>query len=462
MSDLQQQLADLRARVARVAKHCDAKYDAVAGVPFSTRNALPQSSEPTWHEEPVEHEIAEHQTAERAQNAVEAWLGGETIETAHGRHFETEKLYERHRRHGSADIGSLSELPEDLLTAISGGAAPLAPPSDWAFLDTETTGLAGGSGTCAFLVGIGRITPEGFRVRQFFMRDYCEESSLLDAVTRHLAPFRVLITYNGRSFDQPLLETRYRLNRSRTPFGKLEHLDLLHGARRLWKLRYESCRLVDLETQVLGFERNGDVPGALIPYLYFEYLRTGRAARLLPVFHHNATDILTLACLTGIVPLAFKDPENLPFQHGAEIAGIARWLREAGDLEQSRRLFRRAVETRLPNSGMPDELMFRTLWDLAAIERKLGADEPAVAIWNDLAAVRNAFRIPALEELAKHYEHRQKDLGRALETTRTALGYLDVSHEDAPALRRREQRLIKRTETRRPKPRSTVKRRRLL
>ena len=188
-------------------------------------------------------------------------------------------------------------------TAISGGAAPLAPPAEWAFLDTETTGLAGGTGTCAFLVGVGRITPEGFRVRQFFMRDYCEEASLLDALARHLAPFRVLITYNGRTFDQPLLETRYRLNRSRPPFGKLEHLDLLYGARRLWKLRYETCRLVDLENQVLGFERQGDVPGALIPYLYFEYLRTGRAARLLPVFHHNATDILTLACLTGIVPL---------------------------------------------------------------------------------------------------------------------------------------------------------------
>jgi uncharacterized protein YprB with RNaseH-like and TPR domain len=445
MSDLQQQLADLRARVARVAKQCDAKYDAGFASKFSTRDNVQQS------------QAAEYEADERAQAAVEEWLGGEVIETAHGCHFETEKLYERHRRHGSADIGALAELPEDLLTAISGGAAPLAPPSDWAFLDTETTGLAGGSGTCAFLVGIGRITPEGFRVRQFFMRDYCEEASLLDAVARHLAPFRVLITYNGRSFDQPLLETRYRLNRSRPPFGKLEHLDLLHGARRLWKLRYESCRLVDLESQVLGFERDGDVPGALIPYLYFEYLRTGRAARLLPVFHHNATDILTLACLTGIVPLAFKDPENLPFRHGSEIAGIARWLLQAGDLEQARALFRRAIQ-----AGMPDDLMFRTLWDVAAIERKLGAEEQAVVMWNDLAAVRNPFRIPALEELAKHYEHRQKDLPRALETTRTALGYIDVNHEDSPALRRREERLARRIAIPRPKARSTVKRRRLL
>jgi hypothetical protein len=442
MSDLQQQLADLRARVARVAKQCDAKYDAGFTSKFSTLDLVQQTR------------AAERKEDTRSQAAAEEWLGGEVIETAHGRHFEFEKLYERHRRHGSADIGALADLPEDLLTAISGGTAPLTPPSDWAFLDTETTGLAGGSGTCAFLVGIGRITPEGFRVRQFFMRDYCEEASLLDAVARHLAPFRILITYNGRSFDQPLLETRYRLNRSRPPFGQLEHLDLLYGARRLWKLRYESCRLVDLETQVLGFEREGDVPGALIPYLYFEYLRTGHAARMLGVFHHNATDILTLACLTGIVPLAFKDPENLPFRHGAEMAGIARWLREAGDLEQARGLFRRAIQ-----AGMPDELMFRTLWDLATLERKLGADEQAVAMWIDLAGVGNPFRIPALEELAKHYEHRQKDLGRALETTRVAL-----DHEDSPALRRREQRLARRMAARpkTAKARSTVKRRRLL
>jgi uncharacterized protein YprB with RNaseH-like and TPR domain len=445
MSDLQQQLADLRARVARVAKQCDLKYEAPFASRFSTRAiASDIASE--------QHDVAEH-----AQAAVEDWLGGDVIETAHGRHFETEKLYERHRRHGSADIGSLAHLPEDLLAAISGGAAPPAPPAEWAFLDTETTGLAGGTGTCAFLVGVGRITPEGFRVRQFFMRDYSEEASLLDAVARHLASFRILITYNGKTFDQPLLETRYRLNRSRPPFGKLEHMDLLHGARRLWKLRYESCRLVDLESHVLGFEREGDVPGALIPYLYFEYLRTQRAARLLPVFHHNATDILTLACLTGIVPLAFKDPSNLPFRHGSEIAGIARWLRQAGDFEQARNLFRSAI-----GADLSDDLLFRTLWDLAALERKLGDEEQAVVIWNDLAAARNPFRIAALEELAKHYEHRQKDLPRALETTRTALGHIrSANQEDSPALRRREQRLEQRL-VRRTGARSTVKRHQLL
>src|SRR5206468_6323158 len=138
-----------------------------------------------------------------------------------GKHFETEKLYEAHKRHGSADIGALAALPEDLLDSLSGGAISGVPPSQWAFLDTETTGLSGGTGTCAFLVGVGRIAPDGFRVRQFFMRDYGEECSVLTALADHLAQFRVLITYNGRTFDQPLLETRYRLNRTRPPFAKL-------------------------------------------------------------------------------------------------------------------------------------------------------------------------------------------------------------------------------------------------
>jgi hypothetical protein len=224
-------------------------------------------------------------------------------------------------------------------------------------------------------------------------------------------------------------------------------VDLLYGARRLWKLRFESCRLVDLENQVLGVEREGDVPGALIPYLYFEYLRTRHAARLLPVFHHNAIDILSLACLAAIVPHAFKDPVNAPFRHGAEMCGIARWLREAGEMEQSRTLFRRAV-----NQGLPDDLLFRTLWDIAALERKLGAGDAALAVWTDLAAARNPFRVRALEELAKHYEHREKNTALALEMTRTAL-----EHEESPALRHREERLLTRA-----KHLSTPKARRLL
>jgi uncharacterized protein YprB with RNaseH-like and TPR domain len=358
---------------------------------------------------------------------VEEFLSGEEIETAFGRHFETEKLWEHHRHHGSADIGALATLSHDLLSAI--GEMPSSAPENWAFLDTETTGLSGSIGTCAFLVGVGRITKEGFRVRQFFMRGYGEEASLLDGLARHLERFEVLITYNGVAFDQPLLESRYRLNRARSPFARLPHLDLLHGARRLWKLRFDSCRLVDLENQVLGFERMGDIPGAMIPYVYFEYLRTKWIERLVPVFHHNALDILTLACLTGIVPNAFEDAASRT--NGAELTGLARWLDKAGDADQALPLFRRAVE-----SGLRDDLLFRTLWDIARLERKQENLAASKEIWNDLSGSRNPFRVKALSELAKHAEHVDKDYGKALELTLDAMAL-----ESSPELEKREQRL---------------------
>jgi uncharacterized protein len=435
MSELQEQLAALRRRMARTLEECAEKYEKPRFTGLSSTVA-------EYGQEPDGDRKADYDGFDPCRFHVEEWLPGEDVETALGRHYETETFYARHRHHGSADIGALAELPADLLETLSDGAVRGVPPTEWAFLDTETTGLAGGTGTCAFLIGVGRITSEGFRVRQFFMRDYGEEASTLDALARHLGPFRVLITYNGRSFDQPLLETRYRMNRARPPFGRFEHVDLLYGARRLWKLRFESCRLVDLEQSILGVERQGDAPGALIPYLYFEYLRTHEIARLVPVFHHNATDILTLACLTGIVPAAFKDAfndsPNAPLRHGAEMASIARWLREAGELDQARTLFRRAMNAEL-GSGLRGDLLFRTLWDLAALERKLECDGAAVKIWHDLAGSKNPFQVKAHEELAKYFEHSAKDYARALELTRAALEL-----NDSEELRKREQRLMRR------------------
>jgi uncharacterized protein len=366
---------------------------------------------------------------------VEEFLPGEEIETAFGRHFETEKLWEHHRHHGSADIGALAALPHDLLRTIA--EMPAACPTSWAFLDTETTGLSGSISTCAFLVGVGRITKEGFRVRQFFMRSYSEEASLLDALSRHLRDFQVLVTYNGAAFDQPLLESRYRLHRASSPFARLPHLDLLHSARRLWKLRFDSCRLVDLENEILGVERLGDIPGAMIPYVYFEYLRTKWIERLVPVFHHNALDILTLACLTGIVPNAFRDGSSR--SNAAELTGVARWLMEAGEIDRALPLFKKAVE-----SGLRDDLLFRTLWDIARLECKQDRHEEALAIWMDLAASRNPYRVKAFSELAKHAEHAEKNYAKALDFTCSALSF-----ERTVDLEKREQRLRKKLTPRR-------------
>jgi uncharacterized protein len=405
MEDIQQQLTALRRHVANLVRASD--------LPAPAPRPAPQRC------------------------SIEELVSGEVVKTSLGEHFETERLWERHRRHGSVDISDLAELPEDLLDSLSGGEIEGSHPMKWAFLDTETTGLAGGTGTYAFLIGVGSIDATGFRLRQFFMRDYGEEPSLLSRLTEYLKPFDVLITYNGKAYDQPLLETRYRMSRARHPFDRLRHLDLLFGARRLWKLRLDSCRLVDLENQVLGVEREGDLPGEMIPYCYFDFLRTKQAFQIVPILHHNAIDILSLACLTAIVPFAFRRPEDAPLRHGADYVGLARWLAKEDRDEEALRLLRRAMEM-----GLPDELMFRTMWDIASMERRAGRYDAALAVVTELAESRNPYRGKALEALAKHYEHREKNYGMALEFTRIAL-----TIGESAAVRKREERLRKRMES---------------
>ena len=369
---------------------------------------------------------------------VEELLSGEVRETAFGQHFETEKLYPDTHRHGCVNVQDLRQLAPDLLLAVSEGAVPECHPERWAFLDTETTGLAGGSGTYAFLVGIGSIDCDGFRVRQFFMRDYSEEASQLAAVAQYLERFDVLITYNGKSYDQPLLETRFRMCRARHPFDRLRHLDLLYGARRLWKRRMENCKLTHLEHEVLGVEREGDVPGSLIPYLYFEFVRTRRAARLIPVFHHNVLDIVSLACLTAIVPEAYRNPETVPVRHGSDLLGLARWLVQVDRPEQALLLMERAMAI-----GLPDELLFPALLDAGLLRKKLGLWAEAIQNFTDLTLCRNPCRVRASEELAKYYEHRERNWAMALEMTLGALAY-----QDTPELRARETRLRSRMDRR--------------
>ena len=398
MADTEQirrQLDELRRKIARI----DARYAAAEGEPLEP-GMLPE---------------------------------GAAVETALGRHWEMSKMWPAHHRHGSADVGALSELSPELLAILSEETGWQSAPERWAFIDTETTGLSGGSGTVAFLIGAGSITGRGFELKQWFMRDHGEEPSMLEAFARWLDGFDVLVTYNGRAFDVPLLETRYRLSRMKPPFARLRHIDLLYGARRLWRLALESCRLVQLESRILGVERVGDVGGALIPNLYFEFLRTKNARPLLPVFSHNATDILSLACLTAVVPAAFREPERL--KHGAEMIGLARWLRNEGRAEEALALMREALKRPLD-----EPLMYETLWHMAEMERRLKRHDAAVALYSELSTAPNARRAEAFERLAVHYEHREKNASMALEMTRAALAL-----KESEELRKREERLRKRT-----------------
>jgi uncharacterized protein len=370
---------------------------------------------------------------------IEEWSEGQVVRNEFGEHFQTERLFAGHQPHGSADVGALADLPHDLLDALGENHIPAAAPHRWAFLDTETTGLLGISGTYAFLIGVGRITSDGFRVRQFFMREYVEERSVLAAVEAHLNQFDVLITYNGKTYDQPLLESRYCMRKLKSPFTRLSHFDLLHGARRLWKLRLETCRLMQLEQQILGVYREGDLAGEMIPYVYFEYLRSREAQRLVPIFHHNAIDILTLACLMAIVPVAFRSADSealarVGVRRGEDIVGIARWLLTVEQHEHALTLFRCAVE-----AGLPDSILFRVLWEVALLEKKLQRRHAALPVFTEIAGCRNEYRVRALEELAKHYEHEDKNYGLALEFTNEALEYAPCS-----ALSHRKMRLERR------------------
>jgi tetratricopeptide (TPR) repeat protein len=196
----------------------------------------------------------------------------------------------------------------------------------------------------------------------------------------------------------------------------------------------ESCRLVELEQQVLGYLRDGDVPGEMIPRLYFDYLHGSSPAPLEAVFEHNALDIVTLACLTAIVPWAFRDPSQAPLHHAAEWVSLGRWLRHAGKHEAALALMRRGVD-----GNLADDLLFRTLWDIAELEKKLGRHDAALAVYAGLAAARNPHRAAALERLAIHYEHRERNFAMAIEFASEALRYHDNAalHRRLARLRRR-------------------------
>lgn len=383
----------------------------------------------------LRRKIARLEARTPAPRTPAALAQGQECSTPAGAHWRMRRSWPAHFRHGTADVGALSELPATLLDVLSEDSGWSAPPERWAFVDTETSGLAGGSGTFAFLIGGGAITSGGFVVDQFFLREPGEEASLLEGFTEWLAGFDVLVTYNGRAFDIPLLETRYRLCRMKPPFARLRHIDLLYSARRLWRLALERCRLQDLEVRILGFERVGDVGGNLIPQLYFDFLRTGNARPLNGVFEHNALDILSLACLAAIVPTAFRDPARL--RSAAEMLGIARWLRAEQRFEEALALMREAVKRPLS-----EPLLYETLWHMAGMERRLKRDDAAVALWSELSTACNRYQAQALERLAIHYEHRERNFSMALEMTRAALG-LDATE----SLKKRQKRLEMRQKT---------------
>jgi uncharacterized protein len=291
----------------------------------------------------------------------------------------------------------------------------LEDPKKWLFLDTETTGLAGGTGTYAFLIGLAWWDAGGLQAEQFFMRDFTEEHSLLRELSERVAERPVLVTFNGKSFDWPLLENRFTMTRSMAVPKLAAHLDLLHPARALWKLRLGSVRLVELERSVLdaprlGWHRENDISSALIPQFYFDYLRGGPAEPLAAVVRHNQMDLRGLAALfCKINELLSEAPNRAGEIESLDLFGLSRFLQRRGENDRARSACEQALEV-----GLPAEFEPKARRELALMARQQGEHERAAEIWQEIVADPES-GVQACEQLAIHFERHAKDLRQALE-----------------------------------------------
>jgi hypothetical protein len=325
----------------------------------------------------------------------------------------------RHGEHLSVRRWFSDTCPGDVTMPALRLLAPEAPAEaadqkNWLFLDTETTGLSGGTGTYAFLIGIAWWDAGGLEVEQFFMRDHSDEHSVLAALKERLAERRILVTFNGKSFDWPLLETRFRMTRSISPKAPRAHLDLLHTSRHLWRPRIGSVRLCELERHVLGRNRGHDIVSDLIPQIYFDYLRGGCAEQLVPVFYHNQMDLVGLAALTGRIFSLLAAPE-LESKDALEVFGVSRICDRRGESSRARDLYANAIARVLPK---PVDGTARAA--LARLAKREGDFARATSLWMELRGMSRE-GLEAYVELAKYYEHRMRHPKRAAELIGEAL-----------------------------------------
>lgn len=283
------------------------------------------------------------------------------------------------------------------------------------FIDTETTGLSGGAGTVAFLVGMGHCDGSEFIIEQYLMREYADEPEMIDLLARRMDSFDHVCTFNGRRFDMPLLESRFTMCRMRNRWRDMENLDLLYPARRAWKLRLGSCRLAKIETDILGMARHGDIPGSEVPKRYFEYLKTGDEALLREIIDHNRQDIATLVTLLIQLCAVNAAPEALTDQR--DLYSMGRALERQGEWKPARELYHIAALPR-PRGTLAALTGARVAgmanWRQYHLLRRSGDVEGAVQVLQQMVQ-RRQMPAEACVALAKLYEHKMKDCAKALE-----------------------------------------------
>lgn len=300
-------------------------------------------------------------------------------------------------RHGTVRY---ADIHTAALDSFTGGIEPDR--DELVFIDTETTGLAGGSGTLAFLLGLARLRGDSVEVRQYFLTRFAGESAMLEHALEWLAPREGpsphLVSFNGKSFDVPLLATRYRMSRLACPLADLPHIDLLHRTRAAFGRNWPDCRLQTAERELLKLFREDDIPGHMIPQIWTDLLQFGETQHLKGVVEHNLTDILSLIALSAVVGRTYAEPGHHPC---ADALGLSRAHRRSGNAEIARKHLEEAQQP----------LSSEARLELAALYARAGEWDKALPLWTDLALSNH---LCAMERLAIYHEHKARDYASAL------------------------------------------------
>ncbi len=343
----------------------------------------------------------------------EVVMNGDEINTPLGQTFVIQEIYPADPRKRNLPLIFSASLI-NLSTWIGDPFLLKREPGSFIFLDTETTGLAGGTGTYAFLIGVGRFTGDGFQLSQFFMRDPYEEPAQLAALQSALVDCEVLVTYNGKSFDVPLLNSRFVANGEPPPLNTYTHIDLLHIARRLWRDRLESRTLGSIEKNILELPRTEeDIPGWMVPTIYFDYIKSGDARPMTNVLYHNAMDIISLASLLNHVSIMLDDPHGGTIDDGIDLISMGKIFEDMGEFNAAAKCFESGL-----NCELPDRIRNLAFQRWSIMEKRRNNLEKSIGLWQVAAEFNEIY---AHEELAKVFEHKSKDISQAIFWTKLAI-----------------------------------------
>jgi len=339
---------------------------------------------------------------------IEEVLSGKFIPTPFGESFIRENYFPQDYRCGEVELFQIFQSSAKTISSLArDDRLKEIDINKTVFLDTETTGLAGGAGTYIFLVGAGYFEGDQFCVRQYFMRDFNEERALLSAVNELLSNFEAIVSYNGKTFDVPLIQSRFIMSGMKLNLKDPGHFDLLYPARRLWKRRLENCSLSTVERDILGVIRENDVPGYLVPEIYFRYLRTKDARALKQVFEHNLQDIISLVALVSKMCFLVEDPLNNT-EYGMDIFSIGKMFDEEKRYEKSTHYYAEALK-----HNLAEEETLEILKLASFAYKRQGEWKEAEKIWKKIIDQSPEFIYYPYEELAKYYEHHLKDYQKA-------------------------------------------------